>query len=76
MLFALLPDTPDIFSEWERIVLKNKVAGKQAHDARLVAAMSVHDLTHLLTFNAGDFKRSTDITAVSPTTIFSDEQSE
>lgn len=72
-LFALLPDTAEIFSEWERIVLQYRVSGKQAHDARLVAAMRVHDLTHLLTFNIDDFKRFTVITAVSPQTILNDE---
>jgi predicted nucleic acid-binding protein len=68
-LFTLLPDTPKIFSEWERIVLQHKVSGKQVHDARLVAAMSVYDLTHLLTFNTDDFKRFTTIIVVSPQTI-------
>lgn len=63
-LFALLPDTPEIFSEWERVVLQYRVSGKQAHDARPVAAMHVHDVTHLLTFNSSDFKRFTSITAV------------
>ncbi|HEV7797105.1 MAG TPA: type II toxin-antitoxin system VapC family toxin [Pyrinomonadaceae bacterium] len=72
-LFVLLPDTPEIFSEWEKIVLQYRVAGKQAHDARLVAAMRVHDLTHLLTFNTGDFKRFSFITAVSPQTILNDD---
>jgi predicted nucleic acid-binding protein len=65
-MFTLLPDTPDIFSEWEKIVLQSQVSGKQAHDARLVAAMRVHNLTHLLTFNTADFKRFTTISAVSP----------
>ena len=68
-LFSLLADTPDIYSEWERIVLQFKVSGKQAHDARLVAAMIVHDVTHLLTFNTTDFKRFTTITAVNPQSI-------
>lgn len=68
-LFMLLPDASDIFSEWERIVLQYKVSGKQAHDARLVAAMIVHDVTHLLTFNTADFKRFATITAVSPQSI-------
>lgn len=68
-LFALLPDTGEIFPEWERLVRQHKVIGKQAHDARLVAAMSVHNLTHLLTFNDGDFKRFTEITAVNPQNI-------
>jgi predicted nucleic acid-binding protein len=68
-LFVLLPDTPDIFPEWERIVLQFKVSGNQAHDARLVAAMIVHDVSHLLTFNTSDFKRFTSITAVCPQTL-------
>jgi predicted nucleic acid-binding protein len=68
-LFTLLADIPDIFSEWERIVLQYQVSGKQAHDARLVAAMIVHDITHLLTFNTTDFKRFTTITAVNPQSI-------
>ena len=68
-LFVLLPDTPKIFSEWERIVLQYQVSGKQAHDARLVAAMIVHNVTHLLTFNTADFKRFTSITAVNPQSI-------
>jgi predicted nucleic acid-binding protein len=72
-LFVLLPDTPEIFSEWEKIVLQYRVSGKQAHDPRLVAAMKVHNLTHLLTFNTDDFKRFTVITAASPQTILKDE---
>lgn len=72
-LFPLLPDTPEIFSEWERIVLQYRVSGKQAHDARLVAAMRVHNLTHLLTFNTDDFKRFSFITAASPQTVLDDE---
>lgn len=72
-LFALLPDTAEIFSEWERIVLQYRVSGKQAHDARLVAAMRVHNLTHLLTFNMDDFKRFTVITAVNPEALLNDQ---
>ena len=68
-LFTLLPDSSDIFSEWEGLVLQHQVLGKQAHDARLVAAMNVHKLTHLLTFNTTDFKRFTGITVISPTEI-------
>ena len=72
-LFTLLPDTGGIFEEWERLVAQHQVLGKQAHDARLVAAMRVHNLTHLLTFNAADFKRFSFITAVSPQAILNDE---
>lgn len=67
--FSLLPDTPDIFPEWERLVRQHNVIGKQAHDARLVAAMDVHKLTHLLTFNIDDFKRYSEIVVVNPSTL-------
>jgi len=55
--FFLLDDVPALFAEWERIVLGMQVVGKNAHDARLVAAMRIHKLTHLLTFNEKDFQR-------------------
>jgi predicted nucleic acid-binding protein len=64
--FPVLPDTADILSEWEQLVVKHQVLGKQVYDARLVAAMRVHSVTHLLTFNIADFKRFTTVTAVSP----------
>ena len=64
--FDLFPDTDSIFKKWEQLVTQHQVLGKQVDDARLVAAMSVHNLTHLLTFNGGDFKRFTEITVVNP----------
>lgn len=67
--FTLLPDTPDIFSEWTRLVERHSVVGRQAHDARLVAAMLVHGISHLLTFNGADFKRYNEITVVNPQTV-------
>lgn len=65
-VFTLLTETPDIFLEWERLVDQHKVIGRQVHDARLVAAMKVHNVTHLLTFNTDDFKRYDEITVVNP----------
>jgi len=53
----LLPDTAAIYSEWKRLVLHHGVTGVKVHDARLVAAMNVHGVRRLLTFNAGDFAR-------------------
>lgn len=73
-LFTILPDTADILSEWERLVIKHQVLGKQAHDARLVAAMSVHNLTNLLTFNDGDFKRFTEIIVVNPHDVLTESR--
>lgn len=65
-LFLLLPDTPTIYSEWERLVLTYQVRGAKVHDARLVAAMGAHGLTHVLTFNTRDFARYAEVTAVHP----------
>ena len=68
-IFALLPDIPEILTEWEEIVSRYRVIGKQAHDAHLVAAMLVHGVTHILTFNTDDFKRYHEITVVNPQAI-------
>jgi predicted nucleic acid-binding protein len=70
-LFTLKPDTPEIYATWEQLVIKYQVKGKQAHDTRLVAAMIVHQITHLLTFNTDDFKRFSEITAIAPRNIAS-----
>jgi predicted nucleic acid-binding protein len=68
-LFPLLSDTPAIFPEWQRLVVAHQVSGKVAHDARLVAAMTVHGLTHILTFNTQDFARYPGITALDPAAV-------
>ncbi len=67
--FTILPELPAIFSEWHRLVLSHSVLGKNAHDARLVAAMIVHGVTHLLTFNEQDFRRFTNITVLTPAAV-------
>jgi len=67
--FLLLPDVQEIYLEWERLVTQYAVSGRNAHDARIAAAMKVHGMTHLLTFNAADFKRFLDITVLNPDEI-------
>jgi hypothetical protein len=47
-------------------VVAQRVSGVQVHDARLVAAMHVHRIRHLLTLNVEDFRRYGDIVVVSP----------
>ena len=56
-MFVLLPDHPAIYEHWKRLVAKHSVIGNQVYDARLVAAMAVHGVRRILTFNAGDFTR-------------------
>jgi predicted nucleic acid-binding protein len=68
-LFTLLPDSAAIYPEWERVVTLHQVTGKSAHDARLVAAMAVHGLTHLLTFNTADFARFPGVVALDPAVL-------
>jgi predicted nucleic acid-binding protein len=65
-LFYLLAENDDIYPAWERLVLSNKVLGKNAYDARLVAAMEVHNVSRILTFDAGDFKRYAGIRVLHP----------
>jgi predicted nucleic acid-binding protein len=65
-IFPLLFDSPTVFKEWERLVTMHQVVGKNAHDARLVAAMAVHGISHLLTFNTQDFARYSAVTALDP----------
>jgi predicted nucleic acid-binding protein len=62
----LLPDTLAIHNEWRRLLVDYCVSGVQVHDARLVAAMLVHGVRRILTFNTKDFARFDAIEAVHP----------
>ena len=65
-MFLLLPETPAIYPTWESLVIQGQVLGKPAHDARLVAAMQVHGLTAVLTFDKTGFSRYPGIEVVQP----------
>jgi predicted nucleic acid-binding protein len=67
--FLLLPDSSTILPAWEALVTTHAVLGRNAHDARLVAAMLVHGVTHLLTFNDQDFRRFTAVTVLTPAAV-------
>jgi predicted nucleic acid-binding protein len=51
-VFALLPDHPAIYDHWKRLVMTHEVVGNRVYDARLVAAMTVHGIGRILTFDA------------------------
>jgi predicted nucleic acid-binding protein len=68
-LFTLLPDNPLIYEEWRKLVLNATIIGRQAHDARLAAAMIVHGIPQILTFNLADFRRFPGITALDPAAV-------
>lgn len=70
-LFSILPDQAAVYEEWRKLVVQFSVAGVQVHDARLVAAMRVHSITHILTANTDDFTRyaSIGVVAVHPAQV-------
>ena len=67
--FSLLEDSSAAHQEWRRLLVVHAVRGTQVHDARLVAAMSVHRIPHILTFNGRDFSRYAEIRAISPDSL-------
>jgi predicted nucleic acid-binding protein len=73
-LFILLPDTAAIYPEWRELVITHAVTGVNVHDARLVAAMRVHGLTELLTFDRDHFNRYPGIRVIDPHTVAEEEE--
>jgi predicted nucleic acid-binding protein len=61
-----LTDLDSVYAEWKRLVTEHSVSGKKSHDARLVAAMKVHGVMHVLTFNSDDFQRYENIVTIHP----------
>ena len=51
---------------WRQLVITHGVPGKQVRDARLVALMAGHDMTHVVTLNAKDFARYPGLAVIDP----------
>lgn len=64
-----MPDSGAVHEEWRKLLIVHNVSGVQVHDARLVAAMHVHGVKRILTFNDRDFARYTDIDALHPRAV-------
>ena len=64
-----LPDSRDVHDCWRRLLVAHEVKGAQVHDARLAAAMYVHGVTQLLTFNVRDFQRFTGLHVIHPAEV-------
>ncbi len=69
ILFPCLPEPEDMAARWRTVVQSYSVLGKKAHDARIVAFMMAHGITHLVTLNPSDFARYPEITAITPSEI-------
>ncbi len=67
--FRLLMDSAGVYDEWEKLVTDHAVSGRNTYDARIVAAMKVHGISHLVSFNDQDFKRYHDITVMTPAEV-------
>lgn len=64
--FAVVSETAEVYAAWKDLVLRHAVTGVNVHDARLVAAMSVHGIKRILTFNRQDFERYVGIEIITP----------
>ena len=62
----VLDDVPAVTDKLLETVEQYPVAGKQIHDANIVATMLAFDIPALLTHNTADFQRFTEIINVIP----------
>jgi predicted nucleic acid-binding protein len=68
-IFVFLPDSSAIYDVWEDLVVRHRVSGKPAHDARLVAAMIVHGVPDILTLDRTGFSHYAGIEVVHPADV-------
>jgi len=62
----VLPDDPAVHLVWRRLLIDHIISGVQVHDARIAAAMHVHGVKRILTFNTRDFTRFPFVEAIHP----------
>ena len=68
-ILTVLHDTPVVYLQWRKLIVQHEVKGIQVHDARIAAAMRVHGVARLLTYNPRDFNRYDGIAPVRPEEI-------
>lgn len=56
-LFTVLEDGPLVWNELVALSQNHSFAGRQVHDANIVATMLAHGERRLMTFNEADFRR-------------------
>jgi len=66
---SFLAENEAVYREWRKIVVQHSVSGVRVHDARLVAVMRVHAVSHILTLNVADFGRYEGATAIHPGSV-------
>jgi predicted nucleic acid-binding protein len=65
-VFPLLEESPPIYIHWRTLMERYDVRGRQVYDARLVAVMMAHGVTHLLTLDPSHFRRFPAVIVVEP----------
>jgi predicted nucleic acid-binding protein len=68
--FTIVSESPDVYREWKRALVRHQVMGVDAHDTRLVAAMNTYGIKRILTFDDG-FARYAGIEVLHPRTVAS-----
>lgn len=68
-LFPVLTETSTTYPVWRSLVSAHGVQGVQVHDARLVALMQAHGITHIVTLNGPDFARYPGVVALHPAAV-------
>jgi predicted nucleic acid-binding protein len=63
-VYTYLNDPDDLMGSWQNIIATYQTIGKQGHDARIVALMRSHGVTHIYTMNPGDFTRYSNIITI------------
>lgn len=69
--FTVLPDSPEAFRQWRRLIVAYEVKGAKVHDARLAAIMQANGIRDILTFNAADFRRYDNVHVLDPSLFLS-----
>jgi len=67
--FFLVLETEEVYREWNRLVSAHSITGPEAHDTRIVAAMTVHGIENIVTFNVDDFAVYGSIQVIHPQQI-------
>ncbi|HET6467342.1 MAG TPA: PIN domain-containing protein [Geminicoccaceae bacterium] len=65
-LFEVAEDGPEVTTRLLQLVEQYPTAGRQVHDANIVATMLAHRMTRLLTFNGADFRRFVPLIILEP----------
>lgn len=64
--FRVAEDSADVTERLLALMQRIPIAGRQVHDANIVATMQAYGIRQLLTHNTGDFARFSDLITVAP----------